>query len=64
MPMLDACCRSAPIVRFISFEILVTGIRLFECLRSSAWSALVQGTRLRDRFVVIAIYTPTGERSA
>jgi hypothetical protein len=50
MPMLDACCRSAPAVRFISFEILATGVRLFECFRSSARSALVQGARLPGRF--------------
>jgi hypothetical protein len=64
IPMLNACCRSAPTVRFICFEILVTGVRFFECLRSSARSALLQGTCLRRRFVFFAMSAPTCERTA
>ena len=35
MPSLIACCRNAPTVRFISFEIFATGVFAFECLRSA-----------------------------
>ena len=44
MPSLIACCRNAPTVRFISFEIFATGVYAFECLRSSACIAFVHAT--------------------
>jgi hypothetical protein len=46
IPSLSACCRNAPTVRFISFEIFATGVRALECLRNSACKAFVHATRL------------------
>jgi hypothetical protein len=51
IPSLSACWRSAPTVLFICLEIFASGVRAFECLRSSACNALVQATR----FVFLAI---------
>ena len=43
--------RSAPAVRFIAFDILLTAVFAFECVRSSFSWALVHSTRLRFAFV-------------
>ena len=52
IPSLSACCRNAPTVRFISFEIFATGVRALECLRNSACKAFVHATR----FVFFAFF--------
>src|SRR5579859_1317435 len=41
MPSLRAFCRSEPSVRLVSFTIFATGVRAFECARSSLISVLV-----------------------
>ena len=60
MPNLKACWRNAPMVRFIAFEILTTGVLAFECLRNSAWCAFVHAADFR--FFVAAflanVFTP------
>ena len=45
-PKLSAFCRIAPAVRFIVFEILATGVLLFECALRSRTCSFDQATRL------------------
>ena len=45
-PRLNAFWRIAPGVRFIAFEILTTGVLLFECALRSRTCSFVQATRL------------------
>ena len=60
MPNMPARRRSAPTVRFNSFEIFATGVRAFECAFKARKSSLVQGRIMRreafagtDFFVVV-----------
>jgi hypothetical protein len=46
IPKLNAFWRIAPGVRFIAFEILTTGVLLFECTLRSRTCSFVQATRL------------------
>jgi hypothetical protein len=43
MPRIPALRRSAPTVRFIAFETLVTGVLAFECIFNSRRSSFVHG---------------------
>src|SRR4051812_8573439 len=52
MPSLKACCLTAPIVLFIAFATLSTGVFALECLRSSACRAFVHEARLVVFFFV------------
>src|SRR4029077_11358224 len=45
-PRLNAFWRIAPGVRFIAFEILTTGVLLFECAFRSRTCSFVQATRI------------------
>jgi hypothetical protein len=46
IPKLNAFWRIAPGVRFIAFEILTTGVLLFECALRSRTCSFVQATRI------------------
>jgi hypothetical protein len=46
IPKLNAFWRTAPSVLFIAFEILTTGVLLFECALRSRTCSFVQATRL------------------
>jgi len=59
IPSLSAFCRSDPSVRFVSFTILATGVRAFECALNSLTSAFVYSRRtdfLAVFFVSFATY--------
>jgi len=53
IPKLRAFCRMAPGVRFIDFEIVATGVFLFECALRSLTCCLDQATRLVFLFVFL-----------
>lgn len=55
-PMYNAFCRSAPTVRFVSFDILSTGVLAFECAFSSFRSALVHSRRLPFFLATLAFF--------
>jgi hypothetical protein len=52
---LSACCRNAPTVRFINFDIFATGVLAFEWAFSARWSPLVHERRFTDLFTRFAI---------
>ena len=58
MPSLRACWRNAPTVRFISLEILATGVRALECFRNSACNAFVHAARFRFFVFLANLITP------
>lgn len=55
MPRLNALWRSAPIVRFIAFEIFATGSFAFEYFFNSTSCAFVQAKRFVFNFFFFAI---------
>ena len=58
MPSLSAFCRSEPTDRFVNFATLATGVRAFECVRSSFTSALVYSRRTTVFFAFLATDSP------
>jgi hypothetical protein len=51
-PILNACCLSAPPVRFIFLEIVARSVLAFECAFSSRMSSFDHGRRISFRFEV------------
>src|ERR1700748_3127739 len=54
-PRIPALRRSAPTVRFITFETLVTGVRAFECAFSVRTSSFVHGLMTRRAVFAFAV---------
>src|SRR3954452_4548674 len=54
MPSLNACCRTAPTVRFMALETLATAVLLFECTFRSRRSVFDQGF-LAARFLFLTM---------